>query len=141
MPFRKLSDNILNLYNEIVVAVIFFEIILINTLKMSQEIKTILGWISIGLVLLSLIVTWILILPGLINDSINSIKELYYDVFGGKPEPEKIQTKEENLKSSIPEKPKKVKKVKKIRKVTIKKTIIISSLIDHQPTNYDETKL
>jgi len=76
-PFKANKDNFLNMYNEIVISVVYLGILLINTTCLKQNTIEMIGWILIGTVLLSLAATWILLIPQFIKD----IKEFFKSLF------------------------------------------------------------
>ncbi len=76
-PFLDRYNNYLNLYNELVCAVIFLILFLITACETSEPAAEALGWLMISLVLVSLAATWALFLP-------NMIKELL-QIFRGHP--------------------------------------------------------
>jgi len=68
-PFESKKDNFLNMYNEIVIAAVFYGILIINaSYKISQKSKELAGWILIGCILVSLATTWLLLIPQVISD-------------------------------------------------------------------------
>jgi len=74
-PYEDILQNVLNAYNEIVLLSIFAGIITFNTSEFDEESVKMTGWALIGMILLSLVCTWTLTIPGMIKE--------FYKFLGG----------------------------------------------------------
>jgi len=100
-PFKGNITNYLNIYNEFSLFAVYFGILIINLFDFSPNNQMIVGWILISFILLSLVATWIIMLPGAFKELINYAKEI---IFGSEKVPEShpkgVQQIELNCKES-----------------------------------------
>ena len=75
-PFGDLSGNLLQIYNELIVALMYLALLIINLWKISGPPAEYIGWALIGLISASLFATWVLLLPGAINSLIKGFCRL-----------------------------------------------------------------
>ncbi len=64
-PFREGSSNWFSIYNEFVVIVVFLSLIVINTTTFGYNNTSNIGWVLIGLIMVSFAATWCIMLPGI----------------------------------------------------------------------------
>eukprot|EP00826_Nyctotherus_ovalis_P062147 TRINITY_DN8939_c0_g1_i2.p2 TRINITY_DN8939_c0_g1~~TRINITY_DN8939_c0_g1_i2.p2 ORF type:complete len:120 (+),score=14.73 TRINITY_DN8939_c0_g1_i2:96-455(+) len=88
-PFKKKYDNFINIFNEAAIVFTFISVIAMNNYTFSVPVIKVWGWILIAPVIFSLIVTWIIVLPGTFKELKESIKKL----FSKKGDAEKIELK------------------------------------------------
>ena len=74
-PFKEYSTNFLNLYNEFVLIVTFLCIAVINIFNTNENSSNYIGWMVIALLLLSLGITWILLIPSVVKGVYQQIKD------------------------------------------------------------------
>ena len=63
IPFETKSTNLLSIYNEVYLLVLFILLILMNANLFDEYTTKMIGWIMIGFLILSLLCTWIIMLP------------------------------------------------------------------------------
>ena len=66
-PFDTFKDNLINIYNECVLVITFLMLAIIQFITQTSKSEMIIGWSLVGLILLSLLLTWILILPPIVK--------------------------------------------------------------------------
>ena len=62
-PFKSFIDNVMNIYNESILALSYLLTIILNTHNIPEAIARIIGWCLVGLILLSLMAIWGTLLP------------------------------------------------------------------------------
>jgi len=77
-PFTETWTNILNFYNEFVIFILVNFLLLISSFGFDSNIINICGWTMIGLIMLSLFVTWALMIPKAFKELVQSITEFFY---------------------------------------------------------------
>lgn len=70
-PFDGIINNVINIYNEILVLVCFLSVLTMNVISFSDTVTSIWGWILIGLILLSLCSIWIVTIPTMYAQAMN----------------------------------------------------------------------
>jgi len=76
-PFCDFTNNWLNIYNEALIALICLSLLIINVFGFGDQITEGVGWFLVTLIMLSLLATWVLLLPNMIRDLISTIKEWF----------------------------------------------------------------
>ena len=76
MAFVNISDNIMNIFNEVIIMGCFSSSLFLNLADASENFGKILGWVLIILIGLSLIITWLITLPDLLIESWKSINQI-----------------------------------------------------------------
>lgn len=74
-PFATKTSNNLNLCSELIILISFISTFIMNVAEMSVEKMEIWGWFLAAIVLCFLVVVWILMIPEIITNLIESIKE------------------------------------------------------------------
>lgn len=82
----------------------FGAIILLNSTTLSDAVISIIGWLLIGIILSSLVVTWVVMLPGAISQTYESAKKCIKEGFSTEADEDKKAIKENEAKTP-PEKP------------------------------------
>ena len=77
-PFDTRKDNLINLYNEGVLVITFLTLFIIQFFNINPRTDMIIGWGLVGLILLSLLLTWILILPPLVKMAFSKCRSIFY---------------------------------------------------------------
>jgi len=77
MPFKGPGSNVINIYNEALLIVIFISIIFINEFPTSNETMNNVGWFLIALILISLFATWYMVIPNLIRETYENFKQCF----------------------------------------------------------------
>lgn len=72
-----MDEKLVNIYNECVILVIFIALIIANVWNLGDPSMTALGWFIISLILLSLFITWILLIPRILKEIWEKIKKIY----------------------------------------------------------------
>eukprot|EP00826_Nyctotherus_ovalis_P051755 TRINITY_DN6483_c0_g2_i2.p1 TRINITY_DN6483_c0_g2~~TRINITY_DN6483_c0_g2_i2.p1 ORF type:complete len:121 (-),score=23.94 TRINITY_DN6483_c0_g2_i2:33-395(-) len=73
-PFKSDTNNVMNVYNELVIMVCFLSVLAMNLLNLAESARNIWGWILIGLVLISLLSIWATTIPDMISTAWNYFK-------------------------------------------------------------------
>jgi len=97
MPFKQKVTNYLNIYNEITLLSCYFGILIIHFAEFSTNSSMICGWILISFVLISLLLSWIIMLPKTLKELLQSIKELIYGLNQQTQEQTQIQNSPNNI--------------------------------------------
>ncbi len=77
MPFTELTNNLLNLYNECVICTLCFLILAGDAFAFDIATKQCLGWVLLAMISLSLLATWVLLLPGVLKELLKSVKGFF----------------------------------------------------------------
>jgi len=85
-PFENISDNVVNIFNELILIVCYVSAFIMNTFSIDEKTFQMWGYILVGFVLSSLLITWVLIMPSALKGAINGFK----DCIWGSPEEEAI---------------------------------------------------
>ena len=76
-PFECSYSNYLNIYNEGIVAGFYVALLVLSSVTISVETQEFIGWLIIGSILVSLAVTWILLLPSAIKETFKAITSCF----------------------------------------------------------------
>ena len=68
MPFDDLVINLLNIYNEVILLIGFITSLVMTLEDFSDTTNKTWGWIIIGMIILSLVLTWMIIFPKVIME-------------------------------------------------------------------------
>jgi hypothetical protein len=66
-PFDDWLNNMINVYNELVIIITFISVLMMNTMNLPEQITNLWGWILVILILLPLLSVWIITIPGIIS--------------------------------------------------------------------------
>ena len=75
-PYEYWQANALYIYNEMVFILTFGILLIVNIWDFDDVAQSSLGWIIIGIVLLSLALTWITLFPPIVEAAYRQIREL-----------------------------------------------------------------
>jgi hypothetical protein len=75
-PFASASNNILNIINEIILLSVFASLLGIDYASIATNTIFDLGWCLVALVLLSLLTTWVLLLPSIAKEALKFFTSL-----------------------------------------------------------------
>ena len=75
MAFINISDNIINVFNEVIIMGSFTSVLFMNLIDTSESFEKILGWILIILIGIFLAITWGITLPDLFIDLWKSVRK------------------------------------------------------------------
>jgi len=76
MPFKGPGSNVLNIFNEGILLAVYLSALFINVWPVENSIINLIGWVLIGLILISLIWTWITTLPNMLKETYQYLKDL-----------------------------------------------------------------
>jgi len=76
-PFEKSKDNPINSFNEIAITMTFVLVLIINNIELSEGSVNVMGWILIAPLILSLIFTWIAIVPDIVKGFKESLRKFF----------------------------------------------------------------
>jgi len=76
-PFEKTKDNLINIFNEIAITMTFVLVLIMNNIELPEVLVNIMQWILIVPLIISLISTWIIIFPDILEGLKKSLKELF----------------------------------------------------------------
>eukprot|EP01022_Parablepharisma_sp_SALTPOND_P016486 TRINITY_DN2423_c0_g1_i1.p5 TRINITY_DN2423_c0_g1~~TRINITY_DN2423_c0_g1_i1.p5 ORF type:complete len:227 (-),score=5.23 TRINITY_DN2423_c0_g1_i1:179-859(-) len=99
-PFEGFKNNMLNIYNECVIIAIYIAVFFINVFPTSEYTIEATGWVLIVAVLVSLLATWILLLPAACREVLNVLRSCFAKREGRKVVPE------DSFSKAVPDKPK-----------------------------------
>jgi len=77
-PFKERSDCIINIYNEFVVNVIFIFLLCNNFIDAENEYIYMIGWGMVGCICLSLLMTWVVMVPTVLSVFYTSIRDCFF---------------------------------------------------------------
>lgn len=80
MPFEKTFDNVINILNEAILTFCFISALIMNTFEISDSMIKAWGWLMVGLILTSLLITWVLIMPSVVRQAFNTLVECFWGV-------------------------------------------------------------
>lgn len=72
-PFNTDKFNFMHVYNECVILASFLLIFIINLASVGNDMTEAIGLLIIGLIFVSLIITWITLIPGMVKDVIELV--------------------------------------------------------------------
>ena len=87
-PFNDIRNNVMNIYNEFIFGLAFLTTLLTNVNVISSTYVETCGWLVIGLIMISLLATWVMVLPVAIRDLLRVV----FGLFGEKEATIVIQT-------------------------------------------------
>ena len=76
-PFEKSKDNPINSFNEMTITMTFAFVLIISNIELSEDSVNIMGWILTLPLVLSLIFTWIAIVPEVVKGLKKSLTKLF----------------------------------------------------------------
>ena len=71
-PFEESFDNRINIFNEIILLFGFISTLIINNCSFEEVHNELCGWITIVLILISLIATWVHEIPSVVKELANN---------------------------------------------------------------------
>lgn len=113
-PFTENFNNYMNVYCEIIVAVTFLVLFLINLFPVPELVGTSISWILISAIIIALGAIWIEVLPKTLKELFCSIRDRLI-----KDKSEMLKEKEEGKKASKEKKGKKRIRTKQSHKVPL----------------------